>query len=269
MGRFSEVNWSISSDAGGSWLGNVYTSANVGDWTVTASFSGLQATAQIQVLNATGAPTVSVVQSGTQNTTIAVDYGAQFNVDLRIDNGSDIWGWSMRITWNPANVILLNVTEGPYLQQVTNSTLFFAVGVNNHEEEIDDVNMGNFNVANGSGVLATLTFQAVGAGNSSITIDSGTSQLDAPPINITSAHPVFPNIPFVAVNAVVSFSSPIDFYHTGIINFQNIIYFVTAYISYYQTGMLDPACDLNHDGTLNFQDIQLFVQDYIAYGESV
>ena len=42
----SLVNWSISSGAGGSWLGNSYTSANVGNWTVTAAYSGVQGSIQ-------------------------------------------------------------------------------------------------------------------------------------------------------------------------------------------------------------------------------
>ena len=62
---------------------------------------------------------------------------------------------------------------------------------------------------------------------------------------------------------------PIDFCHTGTANFQDIVYFVSAYINYYQTGTFDTACDLNHDGLLNFNDIILFVSDYISYGQSL
>ena len=58
---------------------------------------------------------------------------------------------------------------------------------------------------------------------------------------------------------------PIDFYDNGVINFNNVIYFVNAYISYYEYGTLNSACDLNHDGTLNFLDIELFVQYYVTY----
>ena len=35
----SSTSWSISSGAGGSWSGNVYTSANVGLWTVTGTYA--------------------------------------------------------------------------------------------------------------------------------------------------------------------------------------------------------------------------------------
>ncbi|MGO8807014.1 MAG: hypothetical protein ACLQO7_10520 [Candidatus Bathyarchaeia archaeon] len=38
--------------------------------------------------------------------------------------------------------------------------------------------------------------------------------------------------------------------------------FVNAYINYYQSGVLNPACDLNHDGAINFSDIVLFVALY-------
>jgi len=238
---------------------------------VTASLAGLQATAQLQVLNPAGAPKVSVVQSGTQNTNFVVENGTQFNVDLRIDKGSDIWGWSMNINWNPDVLKLLNVTEGPYLKQVASNTLFFVAGINNTlgitQGGINDINLENYNAANGSGVLATLTFQAVGSGNSSIAINTETSALSGP-----STPPDYQSteFPFLTVNSAVSVlpPCPIDFCHTGTVNFQDIVYFVSAYIQYHQTGYLNPACDLNRDGTLDFNDIVLFVADYQAYAEA-
>lgn len=64
-------------------------------------------------------------------------------------------------------------------------------------------------------------------------------------------------------------SSPIDFYGNGTINFQDIVYFVEAYIQYNQFGIYNSACDLNHDGAINFADLLLFVQDYVAYAQSL
>ncbi len=59
----STTTWSISSGAGGSWNNNVYTSATVGSWTVTAQYNGLQGTAQLIVNSTLGAPTVSTSAS--------------------------------------------------------------------------------------------------------------------------------------------------------------------------------------------------------------
>jgi len=55
----SSATWSISSGAGGSWSSNVYTSAAVGSWTVTAEYSGVQGTAQLIVNAVLVAPTIS------------------------------------------------------------------------------------------------------------------------------------------------------------------------------------------------------------------
>src|SRR5208282_2717030 len=41
------ATWSISSGAGGSWSGNVYTSHTAGSWTVTGTVSGVHGTASL------------------------------------------------------------------------------------------------------------------------------------------------------------------------------------------------------------------------------
>jgi hypothetical protein len=43
------ASWSISTGAGGSWSGNVYTSQTAGSWTVTGSVSGVAGTASLTV----------------------------------------------------------------------------------------------------------------------------------------------------------------------------------------------------------------------------
>ncbi|MGD0645441.1 MAG: hypothetical protein ABSA75_11100 [Candidatus Bathyarchaeia archaeon] len=45
----SSTNWSISSGAGGSWNGNVYTSATAGSWTVTGTYASTAYTAGLTV----------------------------------------------------------------------------------------------------------------------------------------------------------------------------------------------------------------------------
>ena len=132
--------------------------------------------------------------------------------------------------------------------------------------DINDFNIDDFS-ANGSGVLATLTFQAVGTGNSTLTVNSEDSELS----EIANGNTV--PVQFAVSNGAVSVSAPsqlppIDFNNDGKANFADIQYFVSAYIRYCNGGAMDPACDLNHDGKLNFADIQLFVHDYIAYAQA-
>ena len=43
------ATWSISSGAGGSWSGNIYTSANAGFWIITATYNGLSNSVELTV----------------------------------------------------------------------------------------------------------------------------------------------------------------------------------------------------------------------------
>ncbi len=52
---------------------------------------------------------------------------------------------------------------------------------------------------------------------------------------------------------------------TGVVNFNDITYFVAAYIDYNVNHVYNPYADQNADGAINFNDISLFVGNYIAY----
>ena len=54
-------------------------------------------------------------------------------------------------------------------------------------------------------------------------------------------------------------------YPTGVVNFNDITYFVAAYINYNVNHIYNPYADQNADGAINFNDISLFVGNYIAY----
>jgi hypothetical protein len=58
--------------------------------------------------------------------------------------------------------------------------------------------------------------------------------------------------------------SPVDFLHTGQVNYLDIVYFIYWYAYYGQYGYCNPACDFAHTGKLNFQDVVLFAIYYIA-----
>ena len=50
-----------------------------------------------------------------------------------------------------------------------------------------------------------------------------------------------------------------------VVNFNDITYFVAAYINYNVNHIYNPYADQNADGAINFNDISLFVGNYIAY----
>jgi hypothetical protein len=51
----------------------------------------------------------------------------------------------------------------------------------------------------------------------------------------------------------------------GKVNFNDVSYFVTAYIAYYTSHIYNPYADLTAQGTINFNDVSAFVTNYIAY----
>jgi hypothetical protein len=57
----------------------------------------------------------------------------------------------------------------------------------------------------------------------------------------------------------------LDFNHDGPVNFNDILYFVQAYISYQTSGTYNASCDFNNDHVINFNDILLFVGIYDSY----
>ena len=271
------ATWSIDSGAGGFWseegFGESYTSANAGAWTVTISFGGVYASTELTVSKSTVKPTLSVVLSGTQDRNIIVDNGTLFSADIRVDNATDLSGWSSGLKWNPSLLQLVSINEGPFLKDVY-PTLFLAPNNNPFNDEkgilpqINDIVLGYSDVS-GSGVLATLVFRAIGIGNGTIglaNIEGDQELTGSPPTNPEMSYPL---IPFAISNCSISVQSQypnIDFYHTGTVNFNDILYFVSAYIQYNEDGILNPACDFCHNGVLNFNDIVLFAAAYQYYG---
>jgi len=100
--------------------------------------------------------------------------GETFTVNITvtgITEGESLYGWECRITFNHRIINALNATEGPFLKDV-NETLWVAE-INNTLGRVDVLAMFQFGVvpptgAVGSGTLATVTFEIVGQGASSL-----------------------------------------------------------------------------------------------------
>lgn len=117
--------------------------------------------------------------------------GSSFNVTLNVNNVSGLWGWGSGLQWNPNAIELTNITEGPFLQSA-GSTLF----LNSLDDPIVISNgtlrdMGNVlmsdSTANGSGTLATFTFQVLSNTATNVTFTG--SELEAP-CNGTAIQPI-------------------------------------------------------------------------------
>lgn len=87
-------------------------------------------------------------------------------------------------------------------------------------------------------------------------------------LTITATYNGYQNNPPRKSSAILTVD-PAGFNHDGVVNGEDFFYFVDAYVAYWATGVLNPACDLNHDGVLNGADFFLFVDDHVAYWQSV
>jgi len=156
--------------------------------------------ATMPVVKATSTPVLSVVLSGTTSTKLipAQSIGSTFSVDVRVDNTSSVSpginSYSYGLTWNPA---VLNVTtvndafSGSFLNSGANVGTVQSLGdlpVNNTVGRliIGDIilNTSDFAAcATGSGVLTTVTFEVIAAGQSNINLqpsDVGVAYLTYP-----------------------------------------------------------------------------------------
>ncbi len=280
----SEVNWSISGDAGGFWSGNVYTSANVGNWTVTGTYLGFVTTAKLSVLDPILLPKISF---NTPSVALA-QLNQTFTLNLLISNVQSLWGWAVNVSWDSAYLKLISVHEGDFLTSQVQSTFFsFARGSYRNStyqfvELFDAVSSSTDGIvqdsASGSGVLATITFQIVNQ-TQSTPVTLSIENLLGPVKNAVRGDETSgtnPSIPIsnstftTTVSVITPQWTAVDFYHVNKVDANDFFYFVDAYIHFNQlNSTLDPACDLNHDSKIDTNDFFLFLGDYVAYGQSL
>jgi hypothetical protein len=121
---------------------------------------------------------MTAVGRASSTTTISVDPsevkdlepGESFTVDITVNDVTDLYGWSINLTFKPNVLNVVNVTQGPFLQQVANITPWLGQ-INNEIGFIspgavlfDPVQGFPSRGATGSGVLATVNFTVKGQG---------------------------------------------------------------------------------------------------------
>jgi len=152
------------------------------------SASGFLHISTIANASSVSSATISAVESGTTSTSSIIlgpnpsPIGQTVSIDLRINNGAGIWGWTLpTVTWNPQVLSLIGVTEGPYLADNTAGASTFFLGNSKQLWNTTGSINGGLTEAvtadatsiESSGVIATLTFTVTGAGTSQIGIAGG------------------------------------------------------------------------------------------------
>jgi len=95
------------------------------------------------------------------------DVGQDFSVNVNISGVSDaygLYGWEFKLGWNASLLDLVSVDEGPFLKSGGNT--YFTYFLNTTEEHIvvDCTLEDQIPGVNGSGILATVTFNPTNAG---------------------------------------------------------------------------------------------------------
>jgi hypothetical protein len=110
-----------------------------------------------------------------------VSVGSTFAIDVNISNVNDLYGYQFDLSFNPKLISARSSSEGSFLTTGGIST-FFIAGTNDNKNGIvsatADTIIGAVPGANGSGNLAVLTFDAIGAGVSSVAL-SGVQLIDS------------------------------------------------------------------------------------------
>jgi len=181
------------------------------------------------VKGANNPPVLSVVLSGTTTTLIpAQSVGTTFNVDIRVDNTGSVSpginSYSYGLTWNPAVLNVTNVNDafsGSFLNSGANQGTVQSLGDlppdnTNGLLIIGDIILNTAKpaaAATGSGVLTTVTFTVLAAGQSNINLrpsDVGVAYLSYPD-NQGNSHDVVAT----TVNAQYNTTTSISLYQSG------------------------------------------------------
>ncbi len=278
------ANYSISSGAGGSWTTNVYTPAKIGTWNVTATLANLSATVPLIVnlgsaISIVITPKTQTIQAGSTQTFTATEFDIYGNIQdvtastaWTIDSGaSGSWSGNIYTAINAGNWVVTGVFNGltakaslsvnhGSISSITVSPDSASILAGSNQSYIATASDSKGNTWDVTKAVSWLISSDAGgswAGNVCTASNSGNWTVTAVANGVSG-------IAQLTVNSIQPLGqfSQVDFYHNGLVGFNDVVYFVDGYIQYYQNGTVNPSCDLNHDGKIDFQDIVIFLNDY-------
>ncbi len=101
-----------------------------------------------------------------------------FSVNITVLNVADLYGWQLKLTWNPTILEAVQASEGTFLHGGGNT--FFVPVINNTMGYVllDCTLLGNVSGVSGKGTLSTIHFYVKGPGQCDLML-SGTAMLDS------------------------------------------------------------------------------------------
>ena len=151
---------------------------------VFISFIALLVIGAIMVANATASSETTVYVSPPSIWDPAMVQGTQFTVDIVVENVEDLWAYQFWLSFNPRVIHGVNVETGPFLGSAGGEVVVApGPGFDNEKGELKlfgaaihfEAEVPENLLPSGGGVLATVTFEVVGYGNSPITLGPETA----------------------------------------------------------------------------------------------
>jgi general secretion pathway protein D len=109
--------------------------------------------------------------------TTSTSTGGTFTVDVDVSGAADLYAYQLDLAFNPSVLSAVSVTEGPFLASGGSTTTFFPGTIDNVGGTVafnaDAIN-GSGPGVSGSGELLAFTFDAIGNGSSTLTIQNET-----------------------------------------------------------------------------------------------
>lgn len=106
----------------------------------------------------------------------ATTNGSVVTVDVNVSNVNDLYGYQFDLGFNPSVLQAVSLSEGSFL--ATDGSTFFIPGAKDNLAgavfATADTLLAPISGANGSGALAVFTFDAIGTGTSTFTIQNET-----------------------------------------------------------------------------------------------
>jgi hypothetical protein len=148
-----------------------------------------------------------------QPSTSSVEIDEIISIDLTISGAIGVYGWQVDVSFDPSIVSVLSTSEGTFLSNGGFTTFFSGGTLDNGAGVVDNMlatRLGAVPGASGDGVLAHLSFQAVGSGTSTLKLENvilsdpsgqplGVGTLSDASVEVT--HPV----PALSATGVVTF----------------------------------------------------------------
>ena len=174
-----------------------------------------------------------------------VSVGDTFTLSLVVDDVVDLAGWQLDITFNPAVLKAVSVSEGDFLATGGGSTFFASGNINNTTGEITEITAAFIGTGgiSGTGALLEITFEAAAYGEGRLRLEN--VRLGAPNGDSIS-HEIVIN-PF-------NFKPRHDVNGDGNVNILDIVLIVQNF------GQANPRADVNGDGNVNIFDLIIVAQ---------